>query len=146
MRGTEWRVFIKRHSWRGKCNRALPSKHGYKVYACLAHDHQVSSYRDYIHYIHCRRARHREQQCLFWTPFYTRSFFSLTAQCRQFKHGQSWEEFVAMPPVDTVFCTCQNDQSGLIGRGKLLCTLTADENQLVKMVADEWWWSMERLI
>ena len=41
--------------------------------------------------------------------------------------------------VDTVFCTCQNDQSGLIGRGKLLCTLTADENQLVKMVADEWW-------
>ena len=41
--------------------------------------------------------------------------------------------------VDTVFCTCQNDQSGLIGRGKLLNTLTADENQLVKMVADEWW-------
>ena len=41
--------------------------------------------------------------------------------------------------VDTVFCTCQNDQSGLIGRGKLLCTLTADENQLVKMVADELW-------
>ena len=41
--------------------------------------------------------------------------------------------------VDIVFCTCQNDQSGLIGRGKLLCTLTADENQLVKMVADEWW-------
>ena len=41
--------------------------------------------------------------------------------------------------VDTVFCTCQNDQSGLIGRGKLLCMLTADENQLVKMVADEWW-------
>ena len=37
------------------------------------------------------------------------------------------------------FCTCQNDQSGLIGRGKLLCTLTADENQFVKMVADEWW-------
>ena len=48
--------------------------------------------------------------------------------------------------VDTVFCTCQNDQSGLIGRGKLLYTLTADENQFVKMVADEWWWSMERLI
>ena len=41
--------------------------------------------------------------------------------------------------VDTVFCTCQNDQSGLIGRGKLLCALTADENQFVKMVADEWW-------
>ena len=40
--------------------------------------------------------------------------------------------------VDTVFCTCQNDQSGLIGRGKLLCTLTADEDQLVRMVADEW--------
>ena len=39
--------------------------------------------------------------------------------------------------VDTVFCTCQNDQSGLIGRGKLLCTLTVDENQLVKMDADE---------
>ena len=41
--------------------------------------------------------------------------------------------------VDTVFCTCQNDQSGLIGRGKLLCALTADENQPVKMVVDEWW-------
>jgi hypothetical protein len=24
--------------------------------------------------------------------------------------------------------------------------LAADENQLVKMVADEWWWPMERLI
>ena len=45
----------------------------------------------------------------------------------------------AWQSVDTVICTCQNDQSGLIGRGKLLCTLTADENQLVKMVADEWW-------
>ena len=41
--------------------------------------------------------------------------------------------------VDTVFCTYQNDQSGLIGRGKLMCTLTPDENQLVKMVVDEWW-------
>ena len=41
--------------------------------------------------------------------------------------------------VDTIFCTCPNDQSGPIGKGKLLCTLIADENQLVKMVADEWW-------
>ena len=48
-------------------------------------------------------------------------------------------ELIGQLTVDTIFCMCQNDQSGLIGRGKLLCTLTADENQLVKMVADEWW-------
>jgi hypothetical protein len=29
---------------------------------------------------------------------------------------------------------------------KLLCTLIADENQLVKKAADGWWWCMEKLI
>ena len=48
--------------------------------------------------------------------------------------------------VDTVFCTCQNDQSGLIGRRRVTVYADSRENQLVKMVADEWWWSMERLI
>ena len=63
--------------------------------------------------------------------------------------GQLWRRNIRWTKsigVDTVFCMCQNDQSGQISRGKLLCTLTADENQFVKMVADEWWWSMEKLI
>ncbi len=37
------------------------------------------------------------------------------------------------------FCTCQNDQSGLIGRRKVTVYADSRENQLVKMVADEWW-------
>ena len=41
--------------------------------------------------------------------------------------------------VDTVFCTCQNDQSGLIGRRRVTVYADSRENQLVKMVADEWW-------
>ena len=41
--------------------------------------------------------------------------------------------------VDTIFCTCQNDQSGLIGRRRVTVYADSRENQLVKMVADEWW-------
>ena len=33
-----------------------------------------------------------------------------------------------------------------MARGKLPNTLIADESQLIKMVADSWGWSMERLI
>ena len=48
-------------------------------------------------------------------------------------------EVGAGPVVDTVFCTCQNDQSGLIGRRRVTVYADSRENQLVKMVADEWW-------
>jgi hypothetical protein len=44
------------------------------------------------------------------------------------------------------FGTCQDNQSGLISRRKLLYMLIADERQLVKKVADDGRRCMERLI
>ena len=49
------------------------------------------------------------------------------------------DDSCANDAVDTVFCTCQNDQSGLIGRRRVTVYADSRENQLVKMVADEWW-------
>jgi hypothetical protein len=70
-----------------------------RCYRCLARDHQVSSYQDYFRYIRCRRPGHRERQCRFWSPSTTPSFCSPIAQPRHSKHGRSWAEVVAMPPL-----------------------------------------------
>ena len=53
--------------------------------------------------------------------------------------GGSRKVGIARRLVDTIFCTCQNDQSGLISRRRVTVYADSRENQLVKMVADEWW-------
>ena len=49
--------------------------------------------------------------------------------------AEKWGVHVLTP----FFCMCQNDQSGLIGRRRVTVYADCRENQLVKMVADEWW-------
>ncbi|CAL4998504.1 unnamed protein product [Urochloa decumbens] len=118
-----------------------------RCYRCLAHDHQVSSCKDFFRCIRCRRSGHRERHCPLRSPHPAPQVRSSVAQPHRPRQTRSWAEIVATSPHSGTYpqpsysctratcgCQCSNLQSVL---SPLMDSLRSELQQMFQTQLEE---------